>query len=521
MQTLSRISRCHVHIFIIVGSFLYCYLPVFVSLTSHWLSNDVYYHAFLIPVVSAYLIWCKQPLLSKCAPDPNYVFGGGLLMFGLVLFIAGQIAGVNIAQQLSLLVTLPALIVLVYGISYLRIILFPLAYLFFMIPIWVDILTNLHYPFQLLTADLATFLMQALSIPAFHDGIYIQLPDITLEIAKECSGIRYLIAVVALCLPLGHLFIKGFRRQLALLSFAVIIAMLGNGLRVALIGIFSFYHLADTTHGPAHIFQGLFVSVIGYVGIAIGLLILREKTPVFWPRGIIASSTVPATMQHPLVPALSVTLSLCAVFVALGVLRYVHQPTHTAPLHLLQQFPRVIGAWESIDSLPNHEIMKGLDGDRQLSRRYRGPSNETIDLYVGVHDAHTDSRSLDFDRLLVGTNRVSKEKLSFTANQDVTINRGYSVDSAGTHISYSWLSVDGSVWPSPPYAKLHMFWNAIRNRRTDIVLVLITIQGRSKGLDKNGEQALREFSREVHGALRYFFTAADNVHAVTHNSVLN
>ena len=120
-------------------------------------------------------------------------------------------------------------------------------------------------------------ILQLVGVPAYHEGVTLHLPTITLEVARACSGVNYLIAVLALGLPLGYLYLPSLPRRAILIVSAVIIAAVSNSLRVALIGMLAYWEIGSPLHGPFHVLHGLFVSGIGYVVLFAGLRMLTPR----------------------------------------------------------------------------------------------------------------------------------------------------------------------------------------------------------------------------------------------------
>ena len=95
--------------------------------------------------------------------------------------------------------------------------------------------------------------------------------------ARACSGVNYLIAVLALGLPLAYLYLRSWWRRAVLIAAALLIAAAANSLRVAMIGALVYYDLGAPLHGPAHVLHGLFVSAIGHVALFVGLWLLGSR----------------------------------------------------------------------------------------------------------------------------------------------------------------------------------------------------------------------------------------------------
>jgi len=97
-----------------------------------------------------------------------------------------------------------------------------------------------------------------------------------LEVAEECSGVRYLISIIAIGIPLAYFTQRGWWRKVALVITAVIIGILSNGVRVAFVVLCAYYYGKNNIQGPLHMFQGLFVSIVGYIFLFISAWLLYK-----------------------------------------------------------------------------------------------------------------------------------------------------------------------------------------------------------------------------------------------------
>ncbi len=264
-------------VWILTGTLLFCYWEVLSALVNQWIANDVYSYAFLIPVISGYMIWLQRERLSELSLEGAPVLGWFVLSSGLAALLVGWAGHLLLVQELSLLLTLSGLALLFWGVQAFHLLRVPIGYLLFMIPVWGFITDPIQMPSRLFSAEVAAAILQAVGLTPYQTGIYIELPNITLEVAPECSGVNYLFAVAAIGVPITLFYLEGWAHRLILLASALAIAMVANGLRIALVGIVAVFQLSADSHGPLHILQGLFVSVVGYVGIFAVLWLLRRR----------------------------------------------------------------------------------------------------------------------------------------------------------------------------------------------------------------------------------------------------
>ncbi|MGI0016476.1 MAG: exosortase, partial [Nitrososphaera sp.] len=267
-----------VHVGILVASFLLLYGQVFRDLASNWLDHDRL-DCFLIPPISLYLVWLKRQQLAQLPIKPTRVWGLGIEVLAAALLVLGRISGVFVLEQFSLIAMILGLVLLLFGKAFLKTLSLPLAYLLLMMPVTEDLVAPLHWPLQLLTAQMAGTLLQGLGIATLVESQYITLPHIVLVVGKVCSGANYLVSIVAIGLPLAYLALRNRWSRIALVCVGIAIGVVANWARIALIGAWSYWG-GQVLHGPFHIFQGLFVAWIGFLGLFAGAWALSKLEKV-------------------------------------------------------------------------------------------------------------------------------------------------------------------------------------------------------------------------------------------------
>lgn len=284
IQRLREDKKLLIYYAVLPGSFLFCYAKVFATLFNVWWNSEIYSYGFLVPFISLYLVWVLRYKLKYIQHSTNYLTGFALLAAGMLTLLLGRTWGIVSLQGLSLVTTLIGSIILLFGGNFFRAVWFPIAYLLFMVPFWDRLIEWLHLPLQNFSAAVGIEILQVVGIPAFRESIYIELPNITLEVAKVCSGVNNLIAVVAIAIPLAYLTLRSWTRRFILVSGGIIIAILFNGLRVALIGVLAYDGISKVLHGPYHILQAMSVSIVGFIILFIGAWILSERAPAPSPN---------------------------------------------------------------------------------------------------------------------------------------------------------------------------------------------------------------------------------------------
>jgi exosortase A len=245
---------------------LIAYLETFQSMVNVWLASDTFLHCFIIPPLSAYLIWKKRPELVQIPPR---IFGPGvfLLLSTSTGWFLADLLGIQVGKHFAATAMIPAAAITFMGLSFSRAIAFPLGYLFFAVPFgefWVPELMEI-------TATFAIKLSYATGIPVFRDGRFLSIPGGDFEVAEACSGIRYLLATLALGTIFAYLNYRKAYKQLLFIVFAVVFAIAANGFRAY--GIVALAHYSDMklAVGVDHIiygwlFFGFVIAILFLIG---------------------------------------------------------------------------------------------------------------------------------------------------------------------------------------------------------------------------------------------------------------
>src|SRR5690242_4723868 len=110
------------------------YWPILRDLSAQWWDDANYNHGFLIPIFSGFLIWRERRQLRAIRPSGS-ALGLPVLLGGVALLLLGDIGAENFLMRSSLIVIVSGLVLFLAGRAAFRAVLFPLAYLFFMIPL--------------------------------------------------------------------------------------------------------------------------------------------------------------------------------------------------------------------------------------------------------------------------------------------------------------------------------------------------------------------------------------------------
>lgn len=223
-----------------------------------WSADPNYSHGFLVPLISGYFLWQRREELRSFTLKPHLA-GLGLLLVGLTLFLLGHLSGEYFTMRFSMLVVLAGTIIFIGGGGLFRVVLFPLLFLIFMIPLPYLIYNSFAFPLKLFVSRVSVGTLQALGFSVLREGNIMVFPSTTLEVADACSGVRSIISLLALGTTMAVLSLKGWWRRLFLVVLAVPIAVAVNSLRVIVTGMLANRYGARAAEGFYHEFAGLVI----------------------------------------------------------------------------------------------------------------------------------------------------------------------------------------------------------------------------------------------------------------------
>ena len=209
--------------------------------------SDYYSHILLIPFVSAYFFFIER---KRILADTGYswkagipLIGAGLLAYGVALW-QKEWLGANDFASLTTAASIVVVwggFVLIYGSRSFRAGRFPLLFLLFAIPVPRFLLDRFIYILQVGSTEVTQWLFDLTGTTYFRDGFTYQLANITIEVAKECSGIRSTLALIISCVVAGRLFLKSGWRQLILLVAILPITIFKNAVRILTLSLLAVY----------------------------------------------------------------------------------------------------------------------------------------------------------------------------------------------------------------------------------------------------------------------------------------
>lgn len=251
-------------------------------------------HSRLVPVIVAFLFWYHRGKIRSAPKQPSraglYIVGAGVLLYLL---------GVRTLQPRISLFSVPVLLLgivwYLWGRSVARVVLFPLAFMVFAIP--VGALEQATFRLQFIVTGFVTALSNLIGVSVAAVGTTLTAQDGTFnfEIAEGCSGIRSIVALTMLTAVYVHLTQRKLWKKLLIFASAPLFAIIGNIGRVFTVILVARFYDPIIAGGLYHDYSGFIFFPIGLAAmIGFGkLLNLR-----LWQKGGAPGSQVPSQKRE-------------------------------------------------------------------------------------------------------------------------------------------------------------------------------------------------------------------------------
>src|SRR5438105_559005 len=203
--THSSLARTGLLVMVNVAVALVVFSGALMELTARWSRQEEYSHGFLIPVVTAWLLWTRRDALRLSLGQSSWI-GLGLVLIALGMHIVGELSAIFILSQVGFIVALLGITLSAGGYPLLKVTFIPIIFLLFAIPLPYFIDARLTLELQLISSKLGAFFIELFQIPVFLEGNVIDLGNYKLQVVEACSGLRYLFPLLSLGFLAAYLF---------------------------------------------------------------------------------------------------------------------------------------------------------------------------------------------------------------------------------------------------------------------------------------------------------------------------
>lgn len=253
--------------------------------------NDEYTHLLLILPVSVLLIFFKRECVKDLA---TWELRRGFLLLAAAVAICcfAQWLRHSYSEDVILAARMFALVlswigafVMCFGKKAFRSVLFPLLFLFGLVPVPTFALDFIIASLQQYSAWSAHLLFAAFGVPVSQQGVVLTIPGLIIEVAEECSSIRSSSMLLVTTLVLAHLLLRSPWRKVLVVALTLPLSVAKNGFRIFTIVMLGTKVDPGYLTGRLHHQGGI-------------LFFLAALTAVFGILWLLRRGEAPSSVQH-------------------------------------------------------------------------------------------------------------------------------------------------------------------------------------------------------------------------------
>lgn len=249
---------------VFIGIICIFYYNTFRWLIESWMGNVYYSHGFLVPIISAYIIWNTRNELSNVEKKQSQT---GLLIFvsGIVLQSVAVLMTTRFLSGLSLVITIFGTVLYLFGWEFTNKIKFPILFLLLAIPLpFIDLVAP---PAQTVSAVSSSGLANLLGLDVHRDGLLLHTPTGTFEVALECSGLKSIISLLTLSIIFAFMLEGGLIMKSIIVLSSIPLAMFGNIARITSVLAVANKYGQDAAMNYFHDFSSLMLFSVALIGL--------------------------------------------------------------------------------------------------------------------------------------------------------------------------------------------------------------------------------------------------------------
>lgn len=380
---MTRVWRAHLQLLSgAIALILLLFFRDVADMAAIWWTSSTFTHClFILPLVG-WLIWQRRDEVMLRTPQ---LWGPGLALVFAAAFgwILGEAAGVSLIRHASLVMIIQASAITLLGPAVARALMFPLFYLFFLVPFGEEFVP----PLQTITAKLCMLFLGWAGIPAHIEGVFITTPTGYFEVAEACAGVKFLVAMVAYGALVANVCFRKWTRRIAFMALVLVVPILANGIRA-----YGTIHISALTSND---FAAGFDHIIyGWVFFAVVMAIVMGIAWKFFDRAIDDPWLTPPTVTAAPQPIRwAVPTGLAAMLVIPLLWQFAQTALGHVPMPNQIVLPEIAG-WQRAGTVADDWKPRFDGADHRLLGDYVNAKGNRVTLAVAVYAWQGDGKEI-------------------------------------------------------------------------------------------------------------------------------
>ncbi|MFN0023524.1 MAG: VPLPA-CTERM-specific exosortase XrtD [Parvularculaceae bacterium] len=454
------------------------------NLWMRWGQQQELSHSYFIPAISLYLIWLNRATVAKSLGSPSFA-GVAIIAGALGLLLLGQLTSIFLFQHIGIVVAIAGLVAAFGGLSLLRTVAAPVAFLFFAVPPPYWVITVLSLNFQQMSSILGVAMVELMGIPVHLSGNIIDLGDYRLQVAEACSGLRYLFPFLSLGVMAAYMY-RGPLWQRAVIVLATVpITIVMNSVRIAVTAALVQAYGSEQAEGALHFFEGWVVFLFCLAALfGVIAILARIAKPRVNPLDALTTPDLPLTQPRAggssLLPVAGGALAL--IVAGWGLSQAATVESLITPER--KDFDGVVAEfgedWTKDIRPIDPTVAEVLGADDTIVVNLSSPEGEYFNLYMAYLDAQRDGRSWHSPRQCIpgGGWKIARHTIVKTKTSEgspFSYNRMIIENRDSRQLVYYWYDQRGRKVANEFVMKMWLIIDAVTRKRSDGAMVrLIT-----------------------------------------------
>lgn len=443
------------------------------SIVAIWARSDTFAHGYLVVPISLWLIWTRKDQYRDMQASPSPIGLFLILCCGFV-WLSAYLVHVLVVQQWAAVSLLIATIWTILGNRVTSKMLFPILFLFLMVPFGEDFVPSLmEY-----TATFVVGMLRLTGMSVYREGLHFTLTSGNWSVVEACSGIRYLIASITLGLVYAYLNYNSYAKRAYFILAAILTPILANGLRAYLIVMIGHLSSMKLATGVDHIIYGwVFFGIVMLLMFYVGSY-WRDPPPPIPEEGIADTDTV---YRYPHFWPMMVSIGLCLAVWPVGAawINLKQSAEYGIPKYFTQP---PISQWQPVNP-PNWGWEPRFPGVGGQAISYLTNGETLAGIYVAHFSNDTrDGELINSQNVLIAQNEKSwrlltaaKTSIHWPGRKPADIDESVLVGSQRSILALRWYRIGSENTANTYYAKwLQLLKRLSGDSSPELMIVIFT-----------------------------------------------
>lgn len=450
-----------------------------------WSWKEEYSHAYLLPVLSLFLIWQQKNNINRS--QWRGAWGGvAIALVGVLIFLLGTLSTIYAVIHYSLVFTITGVLLSLIGTANWRYVWAGIVLLFFAIPFPQFLYQALSTKLQLISSELGVAVIRAFGVSVFLEGNVIDLGSYKLQVVEACNGLRYLFPLASFGFLCAYLYRGPFWQKAVIFLSTMPITVFMNSFRIGVIGFTVDRWGQDMAEGFLHDFEGwvIFMACLGVLFIEIAILARLQRPPRTFADTFFVEIPGPPpapngrqAVQAPFLASIGLlALAVIAVF-TIGKREEVIPPRAE-----FSGFPTEIAGWQGTPEVMEQVYIDALKFTDYVMVNYKkGDAPYPVNFYVAYYASQRAGESAHSPRSCIPGGGWKIESLSEvslpgvpTERKQQVANRVQIAMGENKQLVYYWFQQRGRIITNEYLVKWYLLWDSLLKNRSDGALVRVT-----------------------------------------------